>query len=250
MYRPAFAPSAVLPPSSEDELDEDDRVIQHDLPTTRPLKARPSLKQKLGSLVARVGSVRRGGLASPPVNPGATSPGKSGDESAAPAKDYLSVKRATTSAAAYGRRGRPDLTRKGSSLAKDATPEEDDVKTKVTPVDGSTIENPHVVLTEADENTPPPAGSSAMKKDNSGDDNAYLSADGGAFTGGMVGLARKLSRRATTGNRHRSRSVPRNLREEREKQADLLQDKEAAEKMLKGMPFSYFSIPLYICHFC
>lgn len=229
MYRPAFAPSAVLPPSSEDEIDEDDRVIQHDLPTTRPLKARPSLKQKLGSLVARVGSVRRGGLASPPANAGVTSPGKSGDE-AAPAKDYLSVKRATTSAAAYGRRGRPDLTRKGSSLATDATPEEDG-DTKIIPVDGSNIEPPHVVLSEPEDTA---ADSSRLKKVNSGDDNAYLSADGGAFTGGMVGLARKLSRRATTGNRHRSRSVPRNLREEREKQTDQLQDKEAAEKMLKG----------------
>lgn len=235
MYRPAFAPSAVLPPSSDEEVDEDDRVIQHDLPTTRPLKARPSLKQKLGSLVARVGSVRRGGgLASPPINATSPSNTKSGEASTSPPKDYLSVKRATTSAAAYGRKNRPDLTRKGSSLANDASAEEEDVESKVLPVDTSAAPV-HVVLTEADENTPPPSSTpTGVTKDNSGDDKAYLSADGGAFTGGMVGLARKLSRRATTGNRHRARSVPRNLREEREKQADLLQDKEAAEQMLKG----------------
>lgn len=237
MYRPAFAPSAVLPPTSDEEIDEDDRVIQHDLPTTRPLKSRPSLKQKLGSLVARVGSVRRGGLASPPVNAGATSPnGK--NEDASPAKDYLSVKRATTSAAAYGRRTRPDLTRKGSSLASGVTPEEGegitndpDVETKVAAVDGTSTQ-PIVTLTGTDDNDKTPTPSPALKHD---DDKAYLSADGGAYMGGMVSLARKLSRRATTGNRNRSRSVPRNLREEREKQADLLQDKESAEKMLKGM---------------
>lgn len=238
MYRPAFAPSAVLPPSSDDEIDEDDKVIQHDLPTTRPLKARPSLKQKLGSLVARVGSVRRNGLASPPANAGnaATSPGKGEDPT--PAKDYLSVKRATSSAAAYGRRTKPEFTRKGSSLAKDATPEEGagstdaDVETKVVPADGTT--QPQLTFTEANDENQPPKSPAAIEGNKSDDDKAYLSADGG-FAGGMVGLARKLSRRATTGNRHRARSVPRNLREEREKQTDLLEDKEAAEKMLKGM---------------
>ncbi|KAK9895505.1 hypothetical protein P389DRAFT_94033 [Cystobasidium minutum MCA 4210] len=238
MYRPAFAPSAVLPPSSDEEIDEDDRVIQHDLPSTRPLKARPSLKQKLGSLVARVGSVRRGGLASPPVSTaggaGATSPGggKTPTEDPAPAKDYLSVKRATSSAAAYGRRTRPDFARKGSALAGESTPEEGadaDIDTKVAPVDATSTQ-PHLTFTDANDENKTPTPSPGLKHD---DDKAYLSADGGAFAGGMVSLARKLSRRATTGDRNRSRSVPRNLREEREKQADQLQDKEAAEKMLK-----------------
>ena len=57
MYRPAFAPSTELPPSEDEE--DLDKVIQHDLPSARILKPRPSLKQKLGSFMARVGSVRK-----------------------------------------------------------------------------------------------------------------------------------------------------------------------------------------------
>lgn len=223
-YRPAFAPSADLPPSEderEEPIDDDDRPIQHDLPTTRPLRARTSLKQKLGSVLARVGSVRKSG-STPPAVASATSPGAAGTSpgAAAPAQDYLSVKRSNTTGGTSPS-GRPEFRRARSSVKKQSAL-------------GDTA--------EVDENTMPSLSPGlAPPTDSDKDDDIILTADGGHFQGGFTGLARKLSRRATTAGSgagaaaRRSRSVPREgLRAERERKAEGIMDKAAAEEMLRG----------------
>lgn len=233
MYRPAFAPSADLP-SSEDENDEDlDRVIQHDLPTSRPLKPRSSLKQKLGSVLARVGSVRRG--SSPPSAqaslPVATSSSSDSDGAARSSSNNLS---SSPSASAPIKRGatisgliqsstsaRPRFDRKGSSSK-------------------TAVANPNMIKEESEPNSPT-MDESEMRKATIGDtlavptlmssdETAIRDSEGGTYSGGITVLARKLSRRATTGG---ASARARGLREERERAANAIEDKEAAEDMLR-----------------
>lgn len=258
MHRPIFAPSADLPPSddenpnaqpglavansgtkpagaSEGEDSDLDRPIQHDLPGGRPLKARTSLKQKLGSVLARVGSVRKPGAS--------TSPSKE-----PVAQDYISVKRSnTTGGTSPGGLGRrPGLlrgnsskrsTRKESSLDEKA---EDQMDHTSATTPGAESLLPAAPILKFDNAVTPPLDPA----NDPGRDDVLLSADGGMYQGGFVGLARKLSRRATTGgagsSKYRSRSVG---REDRERKTDQIFDKAAAEAMLRGVqvlsyPFS------------
>jgi hypothetical protein len=263
MYRPAFAPSADLPPSddenpnaqpnmflasteakpanaSEGEDSDLDRPIQHDLPNGRPLKARTSLKQKLGSVLARVGSVRKTGSTPPAV---AVSPSKDGS---GVAQDYISVKRSnTTGGTSPGGLGRrPGLNRGNSSkmtIRKEASLDEKDednagASSATTP--GAEGILPAAPILKFDNAATPPLESA----NNPGRDDVLLTADGGMYQGGFAGLARKLSRRATTGgagsSKYRSRSVG---REDRERKTDAIFDKAAAEAMLRGNLVHAFS---------
>ena len=257
MYRPAFAPSADLPPSddenpnaqpnlfvvansgakatsaSEGEDSDLDQPIQHDLPAGRPLKARTSLKQKLGSVLARVGSTRKTGSTPPALS---VSPSKDGS---GVAQDYISVKRSnTTGGTSPGGLGRRPIlnrgtssklsTRKESSLDEKAEDDAAESAVVIPSADGLLPAAPILKFNEAI--TPP--GDNA---NDPGRDDALLSADGGMYQGGFAGLARKLSRRATTGgagsSKYRSRSVG---REDRERKTDAIFDKAAAEAMLRG----------------
>jgi hypothetical protein len=223
MYRPAFAPSADLP-ASEDENDEDlDRVIQHDLPTTRAVKPRTSLKQKLGSLVARVGSVRKGTSPPPPLPSASTSTAASGE--GVPAAQGATVRRGVTvgggatSSSSPGRLARPEFNRKGSSNVSQNTIKEEK--------EGPFADNSENAL------RPIPT----LRFDSDNDENIMRDSEGGIYAGGFVGLARKLSRRATTGG---ASSRGRSLRDERENVVNTIQDREAAEAMLRGAYRSSF----------
>lgn len=245
MYRPAFAPSTELPPSSEDEEDLD-RVIQHDLPSSG-LKPRTSLKQKLGSLVARVGSSRN--RTASPNRPPLPSPSgrvitqvdEKGDENdenknpdAGAAQDYLSVKKidATSAAVTPGTPNTPGLTG-STALKKSATT-------------AGAPKRPD--LTRSRSSAKGYAGGSALGNVGTvqfDEDDIIRSSDGGVYAGGFAGLARRLSRRATTGGNSGGPPRPtgaraRLLAEERAKEAAIA-DRAAAEQMLLAMA----EIPLY-----
>lgn len=171
MYRPAFAPSADLP-LSEEEDDEAalDRPIQHDLPTTRPLKGRTSIRQKLGSVLARVGSVRKGGSTPPALG---TSPREG--------EDYLSTPQA----------GRPGLNRRGTSTgsrvstsARSPSATTPGAEKKDVPATTPTGQVPTLTFSDED----------------ASEEAAYKEAQESlAKENGFSGLVRKLSRSATTG---------------------------------------------------
>lgn len=289
MHRPVFAPSADLPPSddeaaaqpvvansgaakqqlasaseAEGTVGEDsdlDKPIQHDLPSAgRPLKARTSLKQKLGSVLARVGSSRR----IPPAV--SVSPSKEGIV----AQDYISVKRShTTGGTSPGGLGgrRPNLKRgnsskqtmhKESSLDEKAenaaAPSERPSLPTATSSGADSLLLPAAPILEFESSKTPLLEHQSLASDNNdtGRDDVLLSADGGMYQGGFVGLARKLSRRATTGgsgsSRYRSRSAGREREREREPVPPVpFMDKAAAEAMLRGKRQSQWQARPIIC---
>ena len=223
MYRPAFAPSTELPPSSDEE--DLDRVIQHDLPKSRPLKPRASLKQKLGSVLARVSSRKRTASPSPPLP--STEELENDKDADGVEKDYVNVKQAD---------GVPTLPRRSGGLRKSATT--------------ATPRRPDLGRAHTSYASPTSAtfegGATATKMASlpavAFDDNAIRTSEGGTYSGGVVELARKLSRRATTGGAASSATGARArmIAEERAREA-IIRDKAAAEELLRNLA----TIPLH-----
>ena len=218
-YRPAFAPSADLP-SSEDENDEDlDRVIQHNLPTTRPLKPRSSLKQKLGSVLARVGTRKS---TSPPPIPGS----RSAAESGLAVQDYPDTEKVQQETKLTGTTG--NISRRTNASPRRAG------------FEGKVSHDLTQLATKeeftSNENSPTtPTGhigrfgeESEIEKEN---ENQYRDSAGGTYSGGLTVLARKLSRRATTGGPSARGRLP---RERREIQPGDVFDRKAAEELLRS----------------